>query len=101
MWQFTGYHGLVDGPARLEALSTDGFTLRVTKPGAVTVHVHDSPHWAVQGSGCTIADASGWTEIRDLGPGEIRVVQALRGTRLRRRCRAIGARHNEPETRRH
>jgi hypothetical protein len=81
VWRFTGYHGLVDGPARLTAITADSFTLAVTGPGAVTVHVHDSPHWAVNGDGCTISTADGWTRLRNLPRGEVRVVQALRGTR--------------------
>jgi hypothetical protein len=81
VWKFSGYHGLVDGPARLVASTVDSFTLEVTGPGPVTVHVHDSPHWAVQGDGCTIADAGDWTVLRNLDRGNVRVVQALRGTR--------------------
>ena len=81
MWRFTGYHGLVDGPARLVSITVDSFTLEVTGPGPVTVHVHDSPHWAVQGDGCTIADAGDWTVLRNLERGKVQVVQALRGTR--------------------
>jgi hypothetical protein len=81
VWQVAGYHGLVDGPAHLQSLTTDGFVLRVTKAGSVTVHIHDSPHWAVDGGGCTVATPDGWTHIRDLQPGDVRVSQALRGTR--------------------
>ena len=81
MWRFTDYHGLVDGPARLARLAADSFTLRVTGPGPVTVHIHDSPHWAVDGQGCTTANADGWIELHDLGIGSVQVSQALRGTR--------------------
>jgi hypothetical protein len=81
VWRYTGYRGLVDGPAQLVSLTADAFTLQVTGTGSVTVHVHDSPHWAVQGSGCTVTGAGGWTEIRHVRPGQIRVVQSLRGTR--------------------
>jgi hypothetical protein len=81
VWQVAGYRGLVDGPAHLQSLTSDGFVLRVTKPGSVTVHIHDSPHWAVAGGGCTVATPDGWTHIRNLQPGAVKVSQALRGTR--------------------
>jgi hypothetical protein len=81
VWRFTGYRGLVAGPARLESLSADGFELAVERAGSVTVHIHDSPHWAVDGAGCTIAGRGGWLEIKGLRPGEVSVTQALRGTR--------------------
>jgi hypothetical protein len=81
VWRFTDYHGLVDGPARLADLAADSFTLRVTGTGAVTVHIHDSPHWAVEGRGCTTASADGWIELHNLEIGKVRVSQALSGTR--------------------
>ncbi|MGZ5967436.1 MAG: hypothetical protein ACXWP4_07200, partial [Polyangiales bacterium] len=81
VWEFTGYHGLVDGPARLESLKSDGFRLLVTGPGTVTVHIHDSPHWAVDGQGCTSTSADGFTNLHNLPIGEVSVGQALRGTR--------------------
>ena len=81
VWRFTDYSGLVDGAARLESLTSDAFTLDVSRAGSVRVHVHDSPHWAVQGAGCTVAGADGWTEIHGLRPGLVEVTQALRGTR--------------------
>jgi hypothetical protein len=81
VWRFRGYHGLVDGPATLESLGADSFTLGVTGPGVVTVHIHDSPRWAVRGAGCTTASPDGWIEFHGLDVGAVRVVQALRGTR--------------------
>jgi hypothetical protein len=81
VFRFREYRGLIDGPARLATLSADTFTLHVTGPGVVTVHIHDSPHWAVQGSGCTTASAGDWIELHNLLPGTVRVAQALRGTR--------------------
>jgi hypothetical protein len=81
VWRFREYHGLVDGPAHLESLSADTFTLAVTGPGVVTVHIHDSPRWAVRGAGCTTAGADGWIDLHGLERGVVRVVQALRGTR--------------------
>jgi hypothetical protein len=81
LWRFRDYHGLVDGPAQLTSLGADSFTLQVTGPGRVTVHIHDSPHWAIQGPGCTSASPDGWTQLSDLDRGRVRVAQAFRGTR--------------------
>jgi hypothetical protein len=80
VWKFTGYRGLVDGPARLETMSADAFTLHVTGPGTVTVRVHYSSHWAVEENGCTMPNPSGWLQIRNAPRGEVRVAQALRST---------------------
>ena len=63
------------------SLGADTFTLAVTGPGVVTVHIHDSPHWAVRGAGCTTASPDGWIEIHGLERGIVRVAQALHGTR--------------------
>jgi len=81
LWRFRDYHGLVDGPAQLTSLGADSFTLQVNGPGLVTVHIHDSPHWAIQGPGCTSASPDGWTQLSGLGRGRVRVAQAFRGTR--------------------
>jgi hypothetical protein len=82
VWEFRGYQGLVEGPAELESLKSDGFTLHVTGPGAITVHIHDSPHWAIDGGeGCTTASPDGWTEIHDAPLGDVQIGQALRGSR--------------------
>ena len=81
VWEFNEYHGLVDGPAQLQSLSSDGFQLLVTGAGPVTVHIHYSPHWAVHGQGCATSTADGWTEIRQAPQGVVTVGQALRGTR--------------------
>ncbi len=81
LWRVRGYHGLVDGPAQLTSLGADTFTLNVTGPGPVTVHIHDSPHWAIQGPGCTSATPDGWIQLSNLDRGRVRVAQAFRGTR--------------------
>ena len=80
VWRFTGYRGLVNGPARLESITADSFTLRVNGAGPVTVHIHASPHWSVSDAGCATATHDGWIQLRDLKVGEVRVAQALRGT---------------------
>ena len=66
------YHGLVDGPAQLESLTPTASPSQVTGTGSVTVHIHDSPHWAVHGAGCTSISADGWTKLEHLHPGSVR-----------------------------
>ena len=80
VWRFTGYRGLVEGPARLVSLTADSFTLDVAKNAPVTVRIHASPHWAVSDNGCATATPDDWVQLRDLEVGEVRVTQALRGT---------------------
>ena len=80
VWRFTGYRGLVDGPARVVSITADSFTLRVTGDQPVTVHIHASPHWAVSDEGCATASRAGWIQLRGIKVGEVRVAQALRGT---------------------
>jgi hypothetical protein len=81
LFRFTGYHGLVDGPARLQSVANDSFTLDVFGTGTVTVHIHDSPRWSVPGDGCTATSPDGWTQLHHLDLGRVRVVQALHGSR--------------------
>ena len=81
VWRFTDYAGLVDGPAEMAELNADSFVLDVRAPGTVTVRVHYSPRWAVDGGGCTVETPDGWTRIENLRPGSVTVSQALRGTR--------------------
>jgi hypothetical protein len=80
VWRFSGYRGLVDGPAHLVSLAADSFTLQVTANAPVTVHIHASRHWAVSDDGCATASGDGWTQLHDLKVGEVRVTQALSGT---------------------
>lgn len=80
VWQFSDYGGLVDGPADVVNIGVDYFTLDVRAPGQLTVHIHSSPHWAVEGGGCIAPTTDGWTHIDATSVGALRVSQALRGT---------------------
>jgi hypothetical protein len=80
LWKVVGFHGLVDGPGRLVAMGPDRFTVRVTGPGTVTVHIHTSPHWAIDGAGCTTSTSDGWIQLHGVARGDVRVTQAMRGT---------------------
>ncbi len=80
VWQYTGYHGLVDGAADLVNMRPDSFTLNVHSPGPLTVHIHASPHWSADHNGCIEPSPDGWTHIQTTSTGTIHVTQALRGT---------------------
>ena len=77
LWTVTGTRPLVDGPARLTGISANSFNLDVTRPGTVTVRVHYSQRWAVDGSGCVQTTSQGWTEIIATSAGPIRLHQRL------------------------
>jgi hypothetical protein len=80
LWKVDGFHGLVEGPGKLVSMGPDRFTLDVTGPGTLTVRIHASPHWAIDGSGCTTSTDDGWLQLHDLPVGEVDVTQALRGS---------------------
>jgi hypothetical protein len=80
LWRFDAFHGLVDGPGRLVSMGPDKFTVHVSGPGTVTVRIHSSPHWAIDGAGCTTASPGGWVELHGLHRGDVDVTQAMRGT---------------------
>jgi len=84
-------HLLASGPATLRSLGPDRFTLRVTRPGAVTVRVRYSPYWAVtSGRGCVERGERGWTRVRAARPGPVVVAIRFSPARLVQR----GARCN-------
>ncbi|MDQ1396525.1 MAG: hypothetical protein QOG64_1784 [Acidimicrobiaceae bacterium] len=80
VWRFDQGPGLVSGPAAITELGAASFTVKVSAPGDVLVRVRASGHWAVPAPGCATVDPSGWTLLRDLPTGSIRVAQAVRGT---------------------
>jgi hypothetical protein len=80
VWRVAGYHGLVDGPAQLVALTPSSFTLDVHGSADLVIHIHSSPHWAVDGGGCATSTLDQWTLVRGARPGTVRVTQALQGT---------------------
>src|SRR5205085_10720788 len=66
---------LVSGPARLNRLGTEDFTLTATRPGDVLVRVRWTSYWALaQGAGCVERAPHGLTRVRVDAPGPIRVV---------------------------
>jgi hypothetical protein len=80
VWRFTGYTGLVDGPATVIRQNAIGFVLRVDAPGAVQVRVRSSPHWNVSGSGCVAPSGDGWIRLENLKPGIVELTQQWSGS---------------------
>jgi hypothetical protein len=65
---------LVSGPAELVRLSADGFVVESPRPGTSVVRVHHTPYWTVTGGGACVAESgSGFTRVRFLDPGRVRV----------------------------
>lgn len=65
---------MVDRPARLTDLSTDGFTVASPKAGTFTVRIRSTPYWRVVGGrGCVSSTESGWTQVFLRNPGFIKV----------------------------
>ena len=78
LWQVAGSPGLVTGPARLVSLSADQFTLAASRPGDVTVRVRYSPLWTIDaGLGCLSRSRDGWTNLRVIETGRIRVTAGI------------------------
>jgi hypothetical protein len=82
VWRFEGYRGMVEGPASIAEMSSDGFTLDVREPATLRVRVRSSPHWAVSepSSACVTSTADGWTRVTVDAPGRVEIVQALTGS---------------------
>ena len=81
VWRVRDFHGLVaNGNATLTSLTPDGFQLEVRAPGDVVVRVHGTSHWRVHDAGCAAKTDDGWTVLRDLPLGTVRVSQSLAGT---------------------
>jgi hypothetical protein len=81
VWRVRDFHGLVaSANATLTSLTSDGFVLQVRQPGDVTVRVHGTRHWRVHDAGCAAKTDDGWTVLRNVGVGTVRVSQSLAGT---------------------
>jgi hypothetical protein len=84
VWRVRDFRGLVaSANATLTSLTPDGFVLQVRKPGDVTVRVHGTRHWRVHDEGCAAKTDDGWTVLRNVAVGTVRVSQSLAGTPCR------------------
>jgi hypothetical protein len=77
---FTGYRGLVEGPAQLVQMGASGLTVLVEAPGDVMVRVRPSRHWSLEEAGCVADDGSGWITLHGVQPGMVHLEQTLRGS---------------------
>jgi hypothetical protein len=81
VWRVRDFDGLVaSANATLTSLTPDGFVLQVRQPGDVTVRVHGTRHWRVHHEGCAAKTDDGWTVLRNVSVGTVRVSQSLAGT---------------------
>ena len=58
---------------RLQALASDGFSVRAPRPGRAVIKVHYTPFWVSSGPGCVSEVPDGWTLIHADEPGTIKV----------------------------
>jgi hypothetical protein len=77
LFRVTTAEPLIEGPALLVELDADAFTVQVDEPGDVVVRIHYSSHWDVDGPGCAVPTADGWTRIRFTDAGTWRVRQVV------------------------
>jgi hypothetical protein len=69
-----GARGLVDAPARLDAIGADWFDLRAPRAGRFELRIHFSPYWTVsRGTGICLRDMGQWTQVTLARPGSFRV----------------------------
>ena len=55
---------MVEQPAQLTDLTTDGFKISSAVPGTFTVRIRHTPYWeVVGGSGCVDGTPGGWTQV--------------------------------------
>lgn len=65
---------MVDRPARLTRLDTDGFSVVAPVAGYYLVRIRSTPYWRVKGGfGCVAEGRGGWTEVTFDRPGALRV----------------------------
>jgi hypothetical protein len=84
VWKVAGFMGIARGPATLLELSPDRMVLDVHEPGDVLVRVRGASHWRVPGGGCARSTKTGWTVLKNLPLGHVRVTQSLTGSPCRK-----------------
>ena len=74
LYAVVGARPLVQPPARLIGVQADSFTLTAPRPGRFDVQMRFTPYWAVeQGHGCVGEAPGGWSYVKALRAGTIRV----------------------------
>ena len=70
---------MVEKPAQLLDLTTDGFKVSSPAAGTFTVRIRKTPYWEViGGTGCVAETAGGWTEVTLPEPGTLSVEARFR-----------------------
>jgi hypothetical protein len=82
VWRFSGYRGMVEGPATIVEESSDGFTLDVREAATLRVRIRASRHWTVRqpAHACVTSTSDGWTRVEASAPGRVEIAQALTGS---------------------
>jgi hypothetical protein len=71
VWRVDDSAGIVTGPARLVAQTTDSVLLDASGPGTVLVRVRWTPYWSVDGAACAEPAPGGWTALNVSGAGPL------------------------------
>jgi len=83
VFEVTGAHAVVSGPARLRSLGPRSFTLQARRTGRVLVRVRFTPYWTVaSGSACVTSAGGGWTAVQVRRAGTVRVAARLNAAAL-------------------
>jgi hypothetical protein len=80
VWKVNAFTGLARGPATLQVVEPDRLVLDVHGPGDVLVRVRGASHWRVPDGGCARSTKTGWTVLRNLPIGEVRITQSIGGS---------------------
>lgn len=74
LFKVLGAVPMVERPARLTELDTDGFTVTAPKSGAFLVRIRSTPYWRVEsGRGCVEPGRGDWTRVTLDRPGSLKV----------------------------
>jgi hypothetical protein len=76
LWRVSASIGLASGPATVTALSPQTVAVRFSKPGTSVVKLRWTPYWSFSGpqsSACLMPAPRGWTEVRTVDPGLLRL----------------------------
>jgi hypothetical protein len=65
--------GLLEGPARVTAVTGDTISLRAARPGRVALRVRWTPYWAVTAGNACVERAGAWTRLRVRAAGPVRL----------------------------
>ena len=74
LFKVIGAEPMVDRPARLTELDTDGFAVAAPVAGTYLVRIRSNPYWRVKtGLGCVEPGQGDWTQVTFDRPGMLRV----------------------------